>query len=124
MFHLNVGNWVKHNLLRKRRPDTGEHQEGRLDAVVRADGLLAMLALVLHGLPAGEDVQLDVAEVAVVPGNEAVEALRLDIFEATEEDGTAETVLGERQGPAGKDAPHTDLTQLGVAEGPHVRRPA
>lgn len=137
VLHLDVGERMKHDLLRDRGADASEHEESRLDRVVRPDRLggvrhfpflllCSPLVVFFFGGRAQprEDVDDVLAEVAVVPGDEGVEALRLDVLEAAEEDGVAETVLGERQSPPGEDAAGADLAQLGVAEGPHALRPA
>ncbi|TLD11047.1 hypothetical protein PgNI_05881 [Pyricularia grisea] len=113
VLQLQLRDGVDGHLLRYRGGHAGGEEEGGLDGVVRPDdgrcsgqiitsgyvGLRIWQILVVEARrqwpSPGQNVDHGLAEVPVVPLDEFVVALGLDVLKGGEEDGVAEAVLGQ-----------------------------
>lgn len=114
---LDLGQRIDDALLGDGGGDACEHEEPRLESVVRCDDERTVTPMACWWWRAPE---LCPSSIIIISTDESVVALSFDIFENAEEDPGAKTVSEEGQTPACKDASHANLSQLALCVGPHA----
>lgn len=89
--------WVLNDLLSDRRADASEHEESRLDSIVRFDHIYGARLVQFRGEKGGEEIA---TKITIVFGHKSVVGLGFDILEARKECSVAKGVFDEGKGPA------------------------
>ena len=94
---LNQIEWVLNSLLADRCGDTSEHEESRLDSIMRFDDFYGTRLVQLRCENGCEEIA---SKIAIVFGHKSVVGLGFDILEGCKECSIAKGVFDEGKGPA------------------------
>ena len=93
---LNQIEWVLNNLLTDRRADASEHEESRLDSIVRFDHIYGPRLVQFRCEKGGEEIA---TKITIVLGHKSVVGLGFDVLETRKECSVAKGVFDQGKGP-------------------------